>query len=64
MADIRCVACFADVILNSVSNVCGAGARFSDVPVTFRVRNQIFKSKWKEYERRSWLENYSISFIN
>ena len=35
MADIRCVACFADAILNSVSNVCGAGARFSDVPVTF-----------------------------
>ena len=26
----------------------GAGARFSKVPVTFRARNQIFKSKYKE----------------
>ena len=26
----------------------GPGARFSKVPVTFRARNQIFKSKYKE----------------
>ena len=26
----------------------GQGARFSKVPVTFRFRNQIFKSKYKE----------------
>ena len=26
----------------------GPGVRFSKVPVTFRVRNQIFKSKYKE----------------
>ena len=26
----------------------GAGARFSKVPVTFRARNQTFKSKYKE----------------
>ena len=28
--------------------IAGAGARFSKVPLTFRVRNQIFKSKYKE----------------
>ena len=26
----------------------GPGARFSKVPVTFRARNQIFKSKYKD----------------
>ena len=36
------------------------GARFSNVPVTFRTRNQIFKSKYKEQERGSWQANYSI----
>ena len=38
------------------------GTRFSKVPVTFQARNQIFKSKYKEKERRSWLANYSILF--
>ena len=38
------------------------GARFSKVPVTFRARNQMFKSKYKEEERGSWLANYSILF--
>ena len=32
------------------------------VPVTFRARNQIFKSKYKERELRFWLANYSILF--
>ena len=36
------------------------GARFSKVPVTLRARNQIFKSKYKELERGSWLATYSI----
>ena len=44
--------------LNSVRS----GARFSKGPVTFRARNQIFKSKYKEQERGSWLRNYSILF--
>ena len=35
-------------------------ARFSNVPVTFRARNQIFKSKYKELGRGSRLANYSI----
>ena len=30
----------------------GPGARFSKAPVTLRVRNQIFKSKYKEYKTR------------
>ena len=38
------------------------GARFSKVPVTLGARNQIFKSKYKEEERGSWLANYSILF--
>ena len=38
------------------------GARFSKVPVTFRAGNQIFKSKFKEWERGSWLVDYSILF--
>ena len=38
------------------------GAPFSKVPVTFRARNQMFKSKYKEEERGSWLANYSILF--
>ena len=29
------------------------GTRFSKVPLTLRARNQIFKSRYKEYERRS-----------
>ena len=29
-------------------NCMWSGARFSKVPVTFRARNQIFKSKYKE----------------
>ena len=35
--------------------VLDSGARFSKVSVTFRARNQIFKSKYKELERGSWL---------
>ena len=42
-------------------NIMLQGARFSKVPVTFRARNQIFKSKYKK-ERGSWLANYSILF--
>ena len=30
----------------------GSGARFSKVPVTFRARNQIFKSKYKRIRAR------------
>ena len=40
----------------------GPGAHFSKVPVTFRARNQVFKSKYEEKECRSWLANYSILF--
>ena len=38
------------------------GARFSKVTVTFQARNEIFKSKYKEQERGSWLAKYSILF--
>ena len=38
------------------------GVRFSKVPLNFRARNQTFKSKYKQKERGSWLENYSILF--
>ena len=38
------------------------GPRFSKVPITFRARNKIFKSKYKEWKRGSWLANYSILF--
>ena len=38
---------FSDQILNSIP-VFRPGARFSKVPITFRARNQIFKSKYKE----------------
>ena len=38
------------------------GARFSKIPGPFRARNQIFKSKYEELERGSWLTNCSILF--
>ena len=44
------------------SGVVGPGACFSKVPVTLRARNQIFKSKYQEWERGSWLADYSILF--
>ena len=34
--------------LRTLNFYSGPGARFSKVPVTFRARNQIFKSKYKE----------------
>ena len=33
------------IFVNSVSGRFWPGARFSKVPITFRIRNQIFKSK-------------------
>ena len=33
---------------NDIISAYRPGARFSKVPVTFRARNQIFKSKYKE----------------
>ena len=38
--------------------------RFSKDPITFRARNQIFKSKYKGQERGSWLATTPFCFIN
>ena len=38
----------AGFVSEKIVLVYGPGARFSKFPVTFRARNQIFKSKYKE----------------
>ena len=40
-----------------------AGARFSKIPVTFRARNQIFKSKYKKIRARV-LANKLLHFVS
>ena len=42
----------------------GLRGPFLESPVTFRARNQVFKSKYKEWGRRSWLANYSVFFFS
>ena len=46
----------------AIMGITRPGSRFSKVPVMFRARSQIFTSKYKEEERRSWLTNCSILF--
>ena len=44
----RAIGTTVSIVSNTLRVKTESGARFSKVPVTFRARNQIFRSKYKE----------------